>query len=171
MPSLSQVAQANSADIFMAYQQATTSLERYTLSYNAFASEMISSINEPTYINPAFTSLSNFAMSHDGNTVYSANNTSEWASFDGTTYTDNGLLQGNANVQTFNTTTDTSDSSYFYRFDPTLGFTYSKYNAAQVELWSEVITGGTVQSYFMPAYQRVLIYDANAATLTLRSHQ
>jgi hypothetical protein len=169
---VSTTAQANSADIFMAYKQSTTSLERYALSYNAYASKMISVMNEPAYTNAAFTGLSSFAMGHSGNTVYSANSTSEWASFDGTTYTDNGLLQGNANVQAINTTTDTRDNSYFYRFDPTQGMTYSKYNAAQVELWSElIIAEGPKQHYFMPDLQRVIIYDAATSTLKLRSHQ
>ncbi|MBA6292905.1 hypothetical protein H4J58_05065 [Colwellia sp. MB3u-70] len=164
------IAQANSADIFMAYKQATTSLERFALSYNAYASETISVTNQPAYINAAFTNLSSFAMSHNGETIYSANSTSEWASFDGTIYTDNGRLQGNANVQTFNSTTDSGNNSYFYRFDPTLGITYSKYNAAQVELWSEVIADASAESYLLPAYQRVLIYDAETSTLKLRSH-
>ena len=156
----------------MAYKQSATSLERYALSYNAYASKMISVINDPAYTNVNFTSLSSVAMSHDGNTIYSANSSSEWASFDGTTYTDNGLLQGNANVQTINTTTDTGDNSYFYRFDPTQGMTYSKYNAAQVELWSElVIAEGPRQHYFMPDHQRVIIYDASTSTIKLRSHQ
>jgi hypothetical protein len=164
------IAQANSADIFMAYKQATTSLERFALSYNAYASKTISVTNQPAYINAAFTNLSSFAMSDNGETIYSANSTSEWASFDGTIYTDNGRLQGNANVQTFNSTTDTGNNSYFYRFDPTLGITYSKYNAAQVELWSEVIADASADSYLLPAYQRVLIYDAETSTLKLRSH-
>jgi len=168
---LSAIAQANSTDTFMAYKQATTSLERYALSYNAYTSATVSVTNEPAYINTAFTGLSSFVMSHDGNTVYSANSNSEWASFDGTTYIDNGLLQANANVQTFNTSIDTSDNSYFYRFDPTLGVTYSKYDNAQIELWSQAIVGGTAQSYLMPAYKRVLIYDATSSTLRLRSHQ
>jgi hypothetical protein len=106
----------------------------------------------------------------NGVTIYSANSTSEWASYDGTIYTYNGRLQGNANVQTFNSTTDSSNKSYFYRFDPILGITYSKYNAAQVELWSEVIADGSAEGYLLTAYQRVLIYDAETSTLKLRSH-
>ena len=167
----STAAQANSTNMYMVYNQSATSLERFTLAYNAYASEMVSVTNEPAYSNVAFTNLSNFAISHDGNTIYTANSVSEWASFNGSTYADNALLQGNANVQTFNTSTDTDDNSYFYRFDPTLGITYSKYNNAQVELWSEVISNATAQSYLMPAYQRVLIYDASTTTLRLRSHQ
>ncbi len=168
------IAQASSANTFMAYNQANTALERFTLSYNAYASEMVTAKTEPTYSNIAFTGLSNFALSNDGNNIYSANNISEWARFDGNSYTDNGLLQSNANVQSFNTATDTSDNSFWFRFDPTIsttGLTYSKYNDAQVELWSEVFLGLTTDSYLMPAYQRVLIYDANASTLKLRSHQ
>ncbi|MGB1263551.1 MAG: hypothetical protein ACPG52_11630 [Cognaticolwellia sp.] len=167
----STMAQANSTDTIMAYKQATRSLERYALTYNAYASEMISASTEAAYINAAFSSLSKFALSHDSNTIYSANSFSEWASFDGIVYTDNGLLQNKPNVQTFNTAVDTSDNSYFYRFDPTLGLTYSKYSPAQVELWSEVIAVGSAESYLMPAYQRVLIYDVASRTLQLRSHQ
>jgi hypothetical protein len=116
--------------------------------------------------------LSNFSLSNKGNNIYSANNNSEWASFDGSSYTDNGLLHSNANVQTIDATTDSSDNSYFYRFDPTAGMTYSKYNSSQIELWSELIVADNPKEhYLMPAYQRVLIYDANASSLKLRSHQ
>ncbi len=168
---VSTIAQASSTDVFMAYKQATTSLERFDLGYNAFATEMISVTTEPSYVNTAFTSLSKFALSHDGNTIYTANSSSEWASFDGTTYTDNGLLQSNDNVQSFNTHIDTDGNSYFYRFDPAQGLTLSKYNDAQVELFSEVISAGSSESYLMPEYQRVIIYDAASTTLNLRSHQ
>jgi hypothetical protein len=168
----STIAQANSADIVMAYKQSTTSLERYALSYNAYASEMVSVMNNPAYTNSAFESLTSISLSHQGNTIYSANSTSEWASFDGTTYTDNGLLHANANVQTINTTSDTEDNSYFYRFDQTQGMVLTKYNAAQVELWSElIIADSPKQHYFLPDYQRVIIYDAGTSTLKLRSHQ
>ena len=168
----STIAHANSADIVMAYKQSTTSLERYALDYNAYASEMVSVINIPGYINTAFANLSSFVLNHQGNTIYSANSTSEWASFDGTTYTDNGLLHANTNVQTINTTSDTDDNSYFYRFDQTQGMVLTKYNAAQVELWSElIIAESPKQHYFLPDYQRVIIYDASTSTLKLRSHQ
>ena len=167
----STIAQANSADIVMAYKQSTTSLERYALSYNAYASEMVSVMNNPAYTNNAFVSLTSIGLNHDGNTIYSANSTSEWASFDGTTYTDNGLLHANANVQTINTTSDTEDNSYFYRFDQTQGMVLTKYNDAQVELWSElIIADSPKQHYFLPDYQRVIIYDASTSTLKLRSH-
>ena len=168
----STIGQANSADIVMAYKQSTTSLERYALSYNAYASEMVSVMNNPAYTNNAFVSLTSISLNHDGNTIYSANSTSEWASFDGTTYTDNGLLHTNANVQTINTISDTEDNSYFYRFDQTQGMVLTKYNAAQVELWSElIIADSPKQHYFLPEYQRVIIYDASTSTLKLRSHQ
>jgi hypothetical protein len=168
----STIAQANSADVFMVYKQATTSLERFSLDYNAYASEMVTAMSEPPYTNAAFTNLSGFALSNDSNTVYSVNSTSEWASFDGTTYTDNGLLHADANIQTANVAKDVSDNSYFYRFDPTRGMTYTKYNADQVELWSElIIADSPKQQYFMPAYQRVLIYEAGTSVLKLRSHQ
>ena len=168
----STIAQANSADILMAYKQATTSIERFALDYNAYANEMVTVMNEPAYSNIAFTSLSSIALSKNGNVVYSANSTSEWASFNGTNYTDNGILHAEVNIQTVDTTTDSQDNSYFYRFDPTQGMTYTKYNANQVELWSELIIAETPkQHYLMPDYQRVLIYDAAALTLKLRSHQ
>lgn len=169
---VSTIAQANSADIFMAYKQSTTSLQRYALSYNAYARDMVSALDEPAYTNTAFVSLSSFVINHEGSTIYSANSTSEWAGFDGTTYNDNGLLHDNVNIQTINTTIDTHDNSYFYRFDPTQGMTLTKYNAAQVELWTElIIAEGSKQHYFMPEYQRVLIYDASTLSLKLRSHQ
>ena len=167
----STIAQANSADIVMAYKQSTTSLERYALSYNAYACEMVSVLNSPAYNNTAFVSLTSLDLNHQGNTIYSANSTAEWASFDGTTYTDNGLLHANANVQTINTTSDTEDNSYFYRFDQTQGMVLTKYNDAQVELWSElIIADSPKQHYFLPDYQRVIIYDASTSTLKLRSH-
>ena len=168
---VSTIAQASSTDMFMTYKQSTTSLERFALNYNAYASVMVTVTQQPSYVNTAFTSLTKFALSHDGNTIYTANNSSEWSSFDGTSYTDNGLLQGNANVQSFNTHVDTGGNSYFFRFDPTQGLTLSKYNNAQVELWSEVVAAGASESYLMPAYQRMVVYNATTSTLNLRSHQ
>ncbi|SEK65004.1 hypothetical protein SAMN05216262_10226 [Colwellia chukchiensis] len=166
----STIAQASNTDLVMALNPSTTSLERFKLTYNAYASDMVTAIKQPSYVNSAFTNLAAFALSANGLTIYTANSVSEWAVFDGSNYTDNGLLHGNANVQTFNTTIDTSDNSYYYRFDPNQGLTYSKYNGAQVELWSEVIASGSAESYLMPDFQRLLIYDAATATLSLRSH-
>lgn len=166
----STIAQASNTDIIMAFKASSTSLERYVLDYNAYASEQVSATTQATYTNSAFTNLSSISMSNNGAIIYSANNTSEWANFTGDSYTNNGLLHSNNNVQSFRVTTDSADNSYFYRFNPSQGVTYTKYDNNQVESWVEVITSSSAQSYLMPAYQRVLIYDNNSSTLRLRSH-
>lgn len=164
------LAQAQSTNTIMAHNQSAGSIERFTLSYNAYASSMVSAVVQPSYTSATLTNTASLAMNTNGSVIYTANNTSEWASFDGTTYTDNGLLQANNDVESFKTTTDTNNNSYFYRFDPTIGVTYSKYSNTQIEQWTKVITGASAQSFLMPAYQRLLTYDATTSTLKLRSH-
>jgi hypothetical protein len=167
----STMAGANANDIISAYKQADSTIERYGLEYNAYAAQMVTASAEESYNNAAITSLSSLALSSNANILYTANSSSEWTTFDGNSYADQGLLHGDANITTLNTVVDSADNSYFYRFDPLKGFTYSKYDDNQVEVWTETLTTGSVQNYLMPDYQRVLSYNTATSTLSIRANQ
>jgi hypothetical protein len=167
----STMAGANANDIISAYKQADSTIERYGLEYNAYAAQMVTASAEESYNNAVITSLSSLALSSNANILYTANSSSEWTTFDGNSYADQGLLHGDANITTLNTVVDSADNSYFYRFDPLKGFTYSKYDDNQVEVWTETLTTGSVQNYLMPDYQRVLSYNTATSTLSIRANQ
>lgn len=167
----SRITSAMSTDVIKAYKQDSTSIEGYELNYNAYASDMIAVTEQPAYVNTVFTSLTNFVLSKDGENIYTANSESEWTSFDGTNYNDNGQLHTASNIQTFQVTVDSADNSYFYRLDPLRGLNITKYNSNQVELWSDVISANSANSYLMPNFQRIITYDASSTTINIRSHQ
>ena len=144
-------------------------LVEFTLSYNAYADEMVTGSQTSTFDNDNFATLVNFALSSTGADIYTANSNLEWSSYDGSTYTTQGLLHAGSNISTLNTVVDSGNNSYFYRFDPTLGFTLTKYDSSQVEVWSQTITSGASQNFMAPDYQRVINLNTNTNTLTISS--
>jgi hypothetical protein len=152
----------------IAYNSNTAALMQYALEYNAFTSESVQQVASAENINPAFSgALSNIATSSSGEDIYTASTTSEWTIFDGTTFTDQGVLR--ESIQTVNVAIDSSNNSYFYRFDvPAPGFFFlSKYDENQQELWTVAYSAGSIDSYISPNYQRVIHYDSTSNSLVL----
>lgn len=159
-----------SKDSFTTVKNANNSLEQYQLTYNVFAENTIIAEHSKSYENSAFASgIFALALSNSGNDIYTINSATEHSSFDGVSFTDNGLLDNGVNISTINVTTDSSDNSYFYRFDTTQGFVLTKYNDTQQVISTQVLSNGSSDSYLVPNYQRILSYDANTATFTILS--
>ena len=152
----------------IAHDQASSSLVQHTLQYNTFAKITSTVVNIDSYINPDFgNTIGNITTSSDGSAIYTANTQSEWSSFDGTDFIDQGVLHNTIAV-TVNVETDSSDNSYIYRFDAILGaFILSKSDSAQQPLWNVGYTAGSATSYISPDYQRLIHYNATAKTLVL----
>ncbi len=164
------IAAPASKDTFMVFKNATNSLEQYQLTYNAFAEQTVNAELINSYTNSAFTSgISALALSKDNKNIYTINNNTEWSTFDGSNFTDQGLLDNGVNISAFNVTTDSSDNSYFYRFDPTQGFVLTTYDNKQNMLSTQPLSSGSAQSYLAPDYQRVLSYNTSTATFTILS--
>jgi len=150
----------------IAYNSGTAAIMQYTLEYNAFTSESVQQISSEENINVAFSgSLSNLVTSSNGEDIYTASTTSEWTTFDGTTFTDQGVLR--ASIQTVNVAIDSSNNSYFYRFDASGFFILSKYDENQQELFTAAYSAGSVDSYISPNYQRLIHYNSTSNSLVL----
>lgn len=149
----------------VAYNSNTAALMQYTLEYNAFTSESVQQVASAENINPAFSgALSNIVTSSSGEDIYTASTTSEWTIFDGITFADQGVLRSSS--QTVNVAIDSSNNSYFYRFDSGF-FMLSKYDENQQELFTATYSAGSADSYISPNYQRVIHYDSTSNSLVL----
>jgi len=150
----------------IAYNGNTSALMQYSLEYNAFTSETIQQVASAEYINPAFSGvLANIATSSNGENIYTASTTSEWTTFSGNDFTDQGVLR--ASIRTVNVAVDSSDNSYFYRFDPTGFFIMSKYDKSQLPLWTVAYSAGSLTSYISPNYQRIIHLNSGTSSLVL----
>jgi hypothetical protein len=150
----------------IAYNGNISALVKYTLDYNAFTPESVQQVSSAEYINSAFSGvLSNIAISSNAEDIYTASTTSEWTIFNGTTFTDQGVLR--ASIRTVNVAVDSSDNSYFYRFAPSGFFILSKYDENQQELFTAAYSAGSLTSYISPNYQRIIHYNSASSSLVL----
>ncbi|MEW6982309.1 BACON domain-containing carbohydrate-binding protein [Colwelliaceae bacterium 6471] len=164
----SAIATAASKDSVMAYNNTTATIEEWQLSYNDYAEQTISATPMSSYQNDNFSnSLSHFVADTHGENIYTATSVTEWSTYDGSEYIDQGVMHADDNITTLNVTNDSANNSYFYRYNPLAGFTITKYDNAQTEVWSQVLSTGTGTSYLMPSYQRVISYDSGTETITI----
>jgi len=150
----------------IAYNGNTATMMQYTLEYNAFTPESVQQVSSDDNINSAYSGvLSNIVTSSNGEDIYTASTTSEWTTFDGTTFTDQGVLR--ASIRTVNVAIDSSNNSYFYRFDSSGFFILSKYDDNQQELFTAAYSAGSIDSYISPNYQRVIHLNSTSNSLVL----
>jgi hypothetical protein len=150
----------------IAYNGNISALVQYTLDYNAFTPESVQQVSSEDNINPAYSGvLSNLVTSSNGENIYTASTTSEWTIFDGTSFTDQGVLR--ASIRTVNVAIDSSNNSYFYRFDPSGFFILSKYDNNQQAIFTSAYSAGSINSYISPNYQRIIHYNADSSSLVL----
>lgn len=156
-------------NIFVAYNPATLNLLHSTIEYNAFSEKSVKVTNTLDYINTAFSSgMSKVATSNDGKNIYTINSSSEWSTYDGESFADQGLLDGNPFTSPVDVTIDVENNSYIYRFDFTIGFfTLSKYDENQVNLWKVGYSAGSINTYISADYQRVIHYNRTENKLVI----
>jgi hypothetical protein len=142
----------------IAYNGGSATMVQQTLEYNAFTPESIQQISSEDNINPVYlNTLTNLVTSSNGEDIYTASTASEWTTFDGTTFTDQGVLR--PSIRTVNVAIDSSNNGYFYRFDSSGFFILSKYDNNQQELFTVGYSAGSVDSYISPNYQRIIHYS------------
>ncbi|WP_206483812.1 BACON domain-containing protein [Thalassotalea sp. G2M2-11] len=158
----------------LAFDAANLNLKHHSLSYNAFAPSSVKIESTQDYVNTAFNSgIAAIATSKSGQYIYTVNSLSEWSTFDGETFNDQGMLDGNALTIPVAITTDNNDNSYVYRFDSEIGyFTLSQYDSHQVNTWTAAYSAGSTEVYLSAAYQRVIHYnrDENKLVIDYISH-
>ncbi len=165
-----QTAMPASKDGLLVMNNATNTLNQYQLSFNLFAEKTINLESSTSFASTNFTGgVSALAADARGSNIYSADSDNEWTVFDGTNYTEQGILYSGSNITSLNVVTDSANNSYFYRFDPSQGFVLTKYDSGQQLIYSQTLTTGTAESYLAPSYQRIVNYDENNSRLIILS--
>jgi hypothetical protein len=121
-------------------------IKRITAQVNDFTQEKITSTITHSYHPETFAddgAIFNLVVSNDEKNIYLTSATSEWISFDGNTFTDNGLLETNADIFTLDLAKSTTGQPHYLRIDPTsiLGFYVDIYNDQQT-ITTKVFTNG-----------------------------
>lgn len=107
--------------------------------------------------------IRDFFVSGDEKNIYTISPTSEWISFDGTTFTDNGLLETDPTIVTLALSKTADGLPLYARFDPSQGFILDRYNNQQ-QLSSTINTGSNQPNNFIVSADnsRVIINATNA---------
>ena len=134
---------------FIAYDGVNFNLRHNTLEFNAFSDKSVEIVNTTDYVNPVFgNGLSAVRTNTDGSNIFTTNASSEWTTFDGDVFLDQGKLDGNPLSAPVALSTDSSNNTYFYRFDFNIGFfTLSKYDENLSTIWATAYSAGSVDVY------------------------
>ena len=76
--------------------------------------------------------ITDLYVTADEKNIYAISPTSEWISFDGTTFTDNGLLNTNEAITNLALAHSVNDRPHYARFETDIGFKIDVYNEQQV---------------------------------------
>lgn len=134
---------AAQADTFFALDNNTTTkfanFKRYIPQANDFGDEKISITLTDEY-HPQLLGeaqyIRDFIVSNDEKNIYAISETSEWISFDGENFVDNGLLEANSDVVTLFLAKGNDSQPNYFRINTTnaLGFYLNSYDAQQTVL-------------------------------------
>ena len=116
--------------------------------------------------------IRDFTVSNDESQLYLISDNSEWLSFDGTNFTDNGLLVTNENVVSLFIVKSNDDLPHYVRIDTSVadGFYIDKYDNNQM-VTSTTLTQGRQPSsvHLTQDGQRIMLNVNNASTPELDS--
>jgi hypothetical protein len=162
---------AAKAQTFYAFDPNSISIKRYTAKVNDFSTHKIVTTMTHDYHPESLTetdTLADFIVSSDEKNIFAISPTTEWLSFDGETFTDNGLLESNSEIVTLALTKSANARAHFIRFDPNQGFLVNIYNA-QAQLTNTILTGGNQPTSVQLSAdnKRLLINTANAEAVEL----
>ena len=153
----------NNLQVFNANE---SSIYQYQLSFNAYADQTSRVIDKQVYLNESFgSSMQSITSNSQGSSLYTANTSSEWTTFDGENFTDQGVLHNTSILATLTTAIDSNDHSYFYRFNSIFGYTISKYDDNQALIWEAIHTQGANSIFIAPDFQRLISYNSDTSTL------
>lgn len=154
---------------FITYDGVNFNLRHNTLEFNAFADNSVEIVSTTDYINPVFENgLSAVITNTDGSNVFTTNASSEWTTFDGDVFLDQGKLDGNPLSASVALSTDSGNNTYFYRFDFNIGFfTLSKYDDNLSTIWATAYSAGSVDVYISADYQRLIHYNSTDSSLII----
>jgi len=164
---------AKSANTLFALDNSTVTLKRYTSQVNDFGEELILTTLTHSYHPESLSEgqlINDFIVSNDEANIYAISETSEWISFDGTTFTDNGLLESNENVVSLflekSQDQDNKSGANYLRIDPTQpdGFYLATYDEQQNLSRTVLTEGEQPSSIVLSADNQRLMINTNTAS-------
>jgi hypothetical protein len=171
VPNLSTLAasvdQANETEALYTLDASVLPIKRYTAQVNDFTQDKIITLLTHEYKPELLAEndrVSSLVVNNNETALYINSPTSEHISFDGTTFTDNGLLTQAEGATTLFVEKASNHLTYYVRFDPASGFTVNVYNQQSV-LTSTINTQGQQPtSINISADNKRLLIDASLGT-------
>jgi hypothetical protein len=171
VPNLSTLAasvdQANETEALYTLDASVLPIKRYTAQVNDFTQDKIITLLTHEYKPELLAEndrVSGLVVNNNETALYINSPTSEHISFDGTTFTDNGLLTQAEGATTLFVEKASNHLTYYVRFDPASGFTVNVYNQQSV-LTSTINTQGQQPtSINISADNKRLLIDASLGT-------
>ncbi|WP_448569699.1 hypothetical protein [Thalassotalea ganghwensis] len=142
--SVGAIDQARATQSLFALESATATFHRLTTRVNDFTTSKISLTEQSSYrpeLLDQDMTISGFIVNNDETALYAASETSEYISFDGNVYTDNGLLSQTEGSITLANAKDLAGNAIYSRFEntETPQFVLAIYNQAQ-KLVNTIVT-------------------------------
>jgi hypothetical protein len=140
----STIDQANETGALYALDFPTATLKRYNAKVNDFTHDKVITSLTHEYKPELLAEndrISNFIVNNNETAIYAISPTSEHISFDGTLFTDNGLLAQAEGTTTLSVEKSKNNFAHYIRFESGVGFTVDIYNQ-QAELTSSINTQG-----------------------------
>lgn len=153
-----------------ALDNSEVAFKRYTAQINDFGENSILPSLTHTYHPESLAEgqlINDFIVSNDEGNIYAISETSEWISFDGTTFTDNGLLEKDENVVSLllakSQNKQNSSSPNYFRIDTTKpdGFYLATYDEQQNESRTVYTQGNQPSSIAISGDNQRLMINTN----------
>ncbi|MBL4942335.1 MAG: BACON domain-containing protein [Colwellia sp.] len=146
----SEIDVATQANTLFSLDNNAVSFKRYTPQINDFGDDRIGTTLTHEYHPESLAEgllIRDFIVTDDEANIYAISETSEWLSFDGETFIDNGLLETNENVVTLFLEKDSASQPNYLRIDITSpnGFYLDSYDSQQT-ITATVLTQGSQPS-------------------------
>jgi len=158
------------AQSLFAFDPNTSMFKRFTAKVNDFTVDKITTIKTHEYKPENLTTtdtVTDFVVTNDEKNIYAISPSSEWISFDGNTFTDNGLLESNNNIVTLAIALSDNNRPHYVRFDqanPVNGFFINVYNQQQVLTATLPVVSNQPRNITISADNKRLVLNETNAT-------
>jgi hypothetical protein len=103
-------------------------------SYNSFAQDKLSIDWLADHQSSNYSGIKALSLTADAMEIYTAGAASEWSTFNGSSYLDQGLLHDGSFLTTLSVLSVSNDLNYFFRFKTGVGYSLSSYDSNQLLL-------------------------------------